>query len=238
MNKKPTVPIYKRLLEDLKIEINEGKYKVGDLLPSENDLCGLYHTTRPTVRHALTALINLGYIVRLHGKGSIVTEPKKGLGILSIKGVTAGVGEKSLRTQILEKPKKTAWPSGFFYELTDAEKIAGCIFFSRLRFVNQLPVLYEETYITNKNLPRFITHSLENKSLFKTLNEYYHVEIKEGEQKIWAINSDKNLSSLLKIKINNPILHMKRKLKTDIANLNIYSSLYCNTQEYFLQDYF
>src|SRR5690606_39851345 len=128
---------------------DDGHYKKGDLLPSENELCKLYSTTRPTVRQALSELARLGYIVRHHGKGSIVSEPKNGLGILSIKGSTAGVGKKNLRTQILIKTHKTTWPDDFPYELSAAQREAGCLYLSRLRYVNGLLTLYDETYITD-----------------------------------------------------------------------------------------
>ncbi|RCH54357.1 GntR family transcriptional regulator [Mucilaginibacter hurinus] len=232
------LPLYKKLIDDLKTLIDQGTYKKGELLPSENELCKSYGTTRPTVRQALTELINTGYIVRQQGKGSIVAEPKKGLGILSVSGFTAGIGDKNLKTEILEKPQKRTWDNNFFYELTDEELKAGSIYFTRLRYINNLPVLFEETFITNIQLPRFTTRNLEDNSLFNTLSKYYQVEIKEGEQKIWAIGADKKISKMLNLKQGSPIVHMKRKLKTNIRNLNIYSWLYCNTEEYYLHDNF
>lgn len=238
MMKKETIPLYKKVIDDLKTLIEKGAYKKGELLPSENDLCKTYSTTRVTVRQALTGLMNMGYITRRHGKGSIVSEPKQGLGILSLSGVTAGVGDQVLTTVILQKQTKQNWPLDFFHELNKEEQRSGCIYFSRLRHINETPVLYEETFITNINLPRFSSRNLENSSLFKVLKDHYNIEVKEGEQKIWAINGDKNISKLLDIKINHPIVHMKRRLQTNIDNLNVYSSIYCNTAEYFLQDYF
>ncbi|RZL16760.1 MAG: GntR family transcriptional regulator [Pedobacter sp.] len=238
MIRKETIPLYKKVIDDLKKSIDEANYKKGDLLPSENDLCKIYNTTRVTIRQALSGLTNMGYITRKHGKGSIVTEPKKGLGILSFAGVTAGIGDQSLTTQILQKQTKQNWPLDFFYELNEVEIQKGCFFFTRLREIDTIPVLYEETYITNLSLPRFANKNLEDVSLFKTIKEHYNIEITTGEQKIWAINGDKQVSKLLNIKPAEPILHMKRRLQTTIQDLNIYSSIYCNTQEYFLQDYF
>jgi GntR family transcriptional regulator/GntR family frlABCD operon transcriptional regulator len=231
-------PLYKKVTDDLRAQIEKGIYQKGELLPSENDLCKTYSTTRVTVRQALSGLTNLGYITRRHGKGSIVTEPKVGLGILSLSGVTAGVGSQSLSTSILQKQVKQDWPLDFFFPLNEVELKHDCIYFTRLRRINDIPVLYEETYISNINLPGFISKELENLSLFKILRESYNIEVKEGEQKIWAILGDKSISELLNIKKSHPILHVKRKLKTNIQNLNIYSSLYCNTEEHFLQDYF
>lgn len=238
MRKSAGTPLYKQVFEELKAKIDAGHYKIGDLLPSENELCKLYFTTRPTVRQALNELTNRGYIVRQHGKGSIVSEPKNGLGILSIKGATAGVGKHNLRTAILSKPQKCAWPESFAFELSAEEQEAGAITFSRLRYVNGLPTMFEETFISNLGLPRFTLHNLEKNSLFDTLKHYHGVEVKEGEQKIWAIEASKELAELFNIKAKKPILHMKRKLATNKKNLFIYSFLYCNTEEFFIQDYF
>jgi DNA-binding GntR family transcriptional regulator len=238
MIRKETIPLYKRVMDDLKKSIDDSKYKKNDLLPSENDLCKTYNTTRVTIRQALSGLTNMGYITRKHGKGSIVTEPKKGLGILSFAGVTAGIGDQALTTQILQKQTKQSWPLDFFYDLNETEMEKGCFFFTRLRQIDNVPVLYEETYITNLNLPRFVGKNLENVSLFKTIKEHYDIDITTGEQKIWAINGDKQVSKLLSVKTAEPLVHMKRRLQTNIKDLNIYSSIYCNTNEYFLQDYF
>jgi DNA-binding GntR family transcriptional regulator len=238
MAKKETFHLYKKVIEDLKSGIEKGTYKKGSLLPSENELSTFYNTTRVTIRQALSALTNMGYITRRHGKGSIVVEPKSGLGILSLSGVTAGVGNQNLTTLILQKPLQQSWPVDFFFQPNDEQLKTGCIFFSRLRLIDEIPVLYEETYITNINLPRFVTKRLVNRSLFKLLKEQYQVEIKESEQKIWAIHGDKHISKLLDIKTYHPIVHMKRRLQTNIKNLDIYSSLYCNTEEHFLIDSF
>ncbi|MVZ66227.1 UTRA domain-containing protein [Sphingobacterium sp. DK4209] len=238
MQRSSGTPLYKQVFEELKSKIDSGLYKMGDLLPSENELCKMYFTTRPTVRQALNDLSNLGYIVRQHGKGSIVSEPKNGLGILSLKGSTAGVGKHNLKTAIITKPIKQLWPEAFEFELTPEEKEAGAIYLSRLRYVDGLPTLFEETYISNIDLPRFTLHNLEKNSLFDTLKNYHDVEVKEGEQKIWAIEASKELAEMFDIKAKKPVLHMKRRLKTNKKNLFIYSFLYCNTQDFFIQDYF
>jgi DNA-binding GntR family transcriptional regulator len=169
------VPLYKKLYADLKRSIDDGKYPVGSLLPSENELCEKYETTRATVRHSLKELMILGYITRRHGKGSIVAEPKKGLGILSIRGVTAAVGTTTLKTKIVKTIKRMKWPADFFYDLSEKEMELGCLFFTRIRYVNNVPVLYEETYLTDHSLSGFALLDLENKSLFGILK---NIELK------------------------------------------------------------
>lgn len=229
--------LYKILLHDLKKQVDTGYYKQGDYIPSENELCKMYDTTRPTVRQALNELVKMGYIVKQHGKGSIVSEPKNGLGILSLKGTSAGIGKKNLKTKILIKPRKDNWPNNFPYKLSEVQLKSGCIYLTRLRYIDNAPVLYEETYITDFNLPRFTVHNLEKHSLFETLKKFHKVEIKGGEQKIWAIKANERITDLLRVKKNIPILHMKRSLLTNVKELKLYSILYCNTSEWYIQDY-
>ena len=71
-------PQYKRLYELLRKHINNGIYKEGDLLPSENELCVTHNLTRPTIRQALQELVNDGYIKKQQGRGSVVNPLPKG----------------------------------------------------------------------------------------------------------------------------------------------------------------
>ena len=184
------LPLYKQLISDLKSQIDANRYAIGDLSSfGKRTLQNIqYHPTNRQASFRPPNCFRVYYPPTR--KGSIVAEPKKALGILSLSGVTAGIGNQHLKTVILEKPVKSEWPADFFHSLTDSEQKAGCIFFSRIRYINDSPVLFEETFITNVRLPRFTSRNLENKSLFKTLQDHYQVEIKEGEQKIWAIATD------------------------------------------------
>jgi len=237
-NKRLVIPLHERVTADLRKDLEKGIYKTGDLLPSENDLCASYGTTRPTVRQALLTLENLGFIIRQKGKGSIVAGPKRALGILSVSGVTAGIGPEQLKTSILHKPTVKEWPAELIPELSEAERAAGCIYFTRLRIISDRPVLFEETFISNIGLKGLLKSNLENRSLFKTLNERYNLTIKGGMQRIWAKKADKATSELLRIKVNSPVVYVKRKLNTNFKNVSIYSWLYCDTQDYYLEDYF
>ena len=66
------VPQYKRIYQDLRRSIEEGKYKPGARLPFEKELCALYSVERITVRSALKLLAEDGLIVKKPGVGSFV----------------------------------------------------------------------------------------------------------------------------------------------------------------------
>jgi len=226
------IPQYKKLYELLKRHIRDGIYNEGDLLPSENELCGLYGLTRPTVRQALTALVQDGYIRRQQGKGSIVNKMPQGIGILSVAGTTTALKDQNLKTLVIEKPRFEPWPEDFMFSLSSLELESGCIYMTRLRLLDNKPIFYDISYIPAINLPRFTIRSFENKSLFDVLRRFYQLEIKSGEQKIRAIHPDKDVCHLLQVDEGHPVLHMERKMQTNRPELHIYSSIYCNTENH------
>lgn len=226
------IPQYRKLFEVLRKHILDGVYREGDILPSENELCKLYGMTRPTVRQSLSTLANDGYIRKHQGKGSIVHNLPREIGILSVSGTTSAVGDRNLKTEIIIKPVLIQWSADFMFPLSDLEKESGCIYIERLRLLENVPIFYDITYIANINLPRITSRQFENRSLFQILRDHYHIEIKGGEQRIKSIHADSKISKFLKIKKNQPILHLERKMETNKPGLFLYSSIYCNTEKY------
>ena len=227
-----TIPQYRKLYEVLRKHISDGVYKEGDLLPSENELCQLYGMTRPTVRQSLSTLANDGYIRKHQGKGSIVHNLPREIGILSVSGTTSAVGNRNLKTKIIVKPVLISWPDEFMFPLTDLEKESGCIYMERVRLLEDNPIFYDISYIANINLPRITARQFENRSLFQILRDHYRIEIKAGDQRIKAIPADSKISRFLKIKKGQPVLHLERKMETNNPVLFLYSSIYCNTEKY------
>jgi DNA-binding GntR family transcriptional regulator len=227
-----TIPQYRKLYEILRKHIAEGVYKEGDLLPSENELCQLYGMTRPTVRQSLSTLANDGYISKHQGKGSIVHHLPREIGILSVSGTTSAVGDRKLKTSIIVKPLLMRWPDDFMFTLTDLEKESGCIYMERVRFLQEIPIFYDISYIANINLPRITARQFENRSLFQILRDNYRIEIKGGDQRIKAIPATARISRLLKLAKGHPVLHLERKMETNNPDLFLYSSIFCNTEKY------
>jgi len=231
---KELIPHYRQLYEVLRKQIIDGTYKSGDLLPSENDLCAQYGITRPTVRHALDALLNEGMIRKHKGKGSILCGPPNGIGILSISGTTSALGKHNLRTRILSKPSVIQWPKEFIFTLSDEFRDSGCIFLERLRLVNDMPVFYDLNYLPNINLPRFCNRKFEDQSLFDILRKGFQIEVKSGEQRIRAVRADEKIHEFLDVPVGHPILNLQRKLLTNRPGFYFFSSIYCNTEEHAL----
>jgi DNA-binding GntR family transcriptional regulator len=233
------IPLYRQIQANLKEKITSGQYEEGGLLPSENELCGEFNATRMTVRQALNELVKEGYITRQHGKGSTVSASRKSLGLLSLKGWTEVViaSDRHGKTFVLEGPIIKKLEDIAFKPLIDAENHEEFIFFKRLRSVEDSPMMIEQTYIPNENLPNFIEEPLLEGSLFRTLLIRYQIDVQSMTQEVRAVAADKEIANLLKIKVKSPVLHLLRKYKTSTEGFYLYSSIYCNTEKFAISSF-
>ena len=69
------IPLYAQLTGIIKNTITSGTLRVGDLLPSEAELCDKFEISRNTVRQAIGELEEEGLVVRKRGKGTFVADP-------------------------------------------------------------------------------------------------------------------------------------------------------------------
>lgn len=228
------LPRYKQLHHQLKADILAGHYTEGSLLPSENTLSAEHNITRVTVRQALSALEHEGYITRRQGKGSIVCPQRPSLGLLSFQGFSEVVekAEHFATSQFLRAPYTAVWDEDFFFTLSEDAQHAGCIAVERLRQVDFHPVMLEFTYLPNVGVPDFCQKKWVQGSLFRTLSQYYHLEITDVDQRIRALPADPETATQLDLDAGTPILHIYRKYGTSRPGYYIYSSLYCNTEHY------
>ncbi len=231
------LPRYRVIYEALRSWIVAGRYAPGDALPSENELCEGYMVTRPTVRKALDMLVTDGFIVRHQGRKSVVKGTPKGIGILSLSGTTSALGS-TLRTPVIVKPEIRQWDDAFGFPLTDAERAAGCIYFERLRVLNDEPMLLDITMLPNIGIPRFSSLNMENSSLFDILRTRYQITVTGGEQQFFAIAADRHLREHLRVRQGHPVLQFNRRIETDRPGFYIYSQLFCVTGKYGLSGTF
>ncbi|MCU0340113.1 MAG: GntR family transcriptional regulator [Spirosomaceae bacterium] len=223
---------YVILYNRLKAEILSSAYAIDSVLPSENELCASQNLSRSTVRQALSRLEAEGYIVKQKGKGSIVKAKRRALNLLSFQGFSATVSSDKISTLSVQVPKLTTWPKDFVFELPAIEAEASCIVFSRVRMIDDTPVMFETTYLPNLNLPRFVKNYQVQQSFFEYLATAHQVEITGMEQEIWAIQATDDIAQRLAIKPETPVLKINRKYFTNRPHLTIYSFLYYNTEKY------
>ncbi|NPV54273.1 MAG: extracellular solute-binding protein [Firmicutes bacterium] len=75
IDKASTIPYYLQVKEALLKDIAEGKYRPGDKIPAEVELCSIYGVSRPTIRQAFDDLEREGLLRREKGRGTFITQP-------------------------------------------------------------------------------------------------------------------------------------------------------------------
>jgi DNA-binding GntR family transcriptional regulator len=231
---------YQKLKETLKKKIIKGIYKTGEPLPSEHELTELYQLARYTVRQALDELVKEGFITKHKGKGSIVAERKrKALGLFSVKGFSAIVGEEGeVDTVFLKKPYSIEWGEDFFYPLTKDEIKKGAVCFERLRSAGGSPVMLEYTYVPGRETFLIDEADFVRNSLFETLHVKFNIDIIKAEQELVASGAGKNITKVFGIEKGTPVLHVYRRYHTNRPGFFVYSSFYCYTGEYSIGNVF
>jgi len=64
--------LYQEVSNTLKNRIISGKYEIGTMLPTENELVDEFEVSKITVRRAVQLLVDDGYVQKQSGKGTVV----------------------------------------------------------------------------------------------------------------------------------------------------------------------
>lgn len=224
-------PRYRHIADFLISEIQKGQYGVGDLLPSEHELCRQFAVTRTTARKALEILTQSGFIERVHGLGSRVAERRKSLGLLNVKGFSEAVGA-GVSTRMLIPPRLGRWVTGLPFQISAGELSSDCIHFERLRSVGEVPVMLENNWFAADQLPGFADREFVEGSFFKTLSRRYGIEILGSEQVLRALHADGKAAAMLRVSVRDPLLLIDIRFTTSRESIYIYSRLLCNTHRY------
>lgn len=150
------LPRYIRLAEDLKRAITSGELGKGEKIPSEADLAKAYAVSPGTARQAVTYLVDYGLLERRQGSGTFVAGFSLEKSLLRFFRFRAEDDDYILpesRILTVDLTKATA-------EVADRLKInegQAVIQMSRLRLLDNEPVLSEEIWLDADKFPGFIS---------------------------------------------------------------------------------
>ena len=70
------LPAYMKIHDQIKKDIDEGNWKIGERLPSERDLAEEFEVSRMTLRQAISLLVEEGVLERRVGSGTFVSSTR------------------------------------------------------------------------------------------------------------------------------------------------------------------
>lgn len=197
--------VYNKLLSDIKL----GKYSENEMLPSETELMADNEVSRITVRRALTELELAGYVVKIHGKGTIVRKQKPysnlvGASSFSQEAMKAGESPSSV---ILDfKEVAIDEPISEYLQLPVGSIV---YYLKRLRLRNGRIIGLNETYISKESGFKFLEEVNEHTSLYG-LYEKSNIEIGRATETIEALMPTVEVKRELYMSDGEPIFKRER----------------------------
>jgi GntR family transcriptional regulator len=168
--------------------MNEGKYKIDDKLPSENEMADLYGVPRISVRKAYVKLEEMGYLYTKQGKGRYVNDRQQAIELVLS-------GNESFSKKMLDKGyhlvssnvlcEKINYDRRIYQEL-HVEKCDAVYKIGRLRIINSVPMALHISYVAKSVFPNIEQESKDIESMF----QYY----KQNGYK--AFDSEKSILSI------------------------------------------
>lgn len=209
-NPKESVPLWLEVSRKLENDIDSGKYKIGDILPGEFEMCSIYNVSRITVRGALARLNDLGRIRRIKGKGTVVVERKINEPLLKIQGFSNEMKQKGIipGTSFAHIERKGV--SGYVAELFCKSKSTQFNVLERVRCINDTPVGYFVTYL-NDSIKVSNNDNDYYTSLYDKLEKEHDIVIDSVKQSISVEMADAKTREMLGLESREPVLVMKRK---------------------------
>lgn len=139
-------PLYFQLKNILKSQITAQELKSQQRLPSEAELCIKYGVSRATVRQALLELDREGFIYRVRGKGTFITD-REGLKHLSLKGTIENLIASGRGTRIRVLEYKEASPPSHVAEVLRLREHEAVFRLEAVRLIPKGPFGYSLIYL-------------------------------------------------------------------------------------------
>ncbi|WP_125565241.1 GntR family transcriptional regulator [Companilactobacillus insicii] len=158
--------LYQNIAEDIKKNILSGKYPVGKLIPTENELEKMYKVSKITIRKAVQLLVGEGYLVKKSGIGTTVISNSLFNKLSKARSFSSIVDENGdLDKKILEI--KLVAPDGTPFKEDGNQEV---LYIKRLYLLNQQPFIIFEHYLPNVGIKSELK-DLRHKSLYKILQD-------------------------------------------------------------------
>lgn len=203
-------PLHAQLRQTILDAIAEGRWRPGDRLPSETELCRRFDISRTTVRQALTMLELEGALRREQGRGTFVAEPAPSSGFLQS---SAGFQEDAERaghvvTSHVISVGVERMPSWAAAGL-DREPGTHGVAVERVRSIDGQVVMYAETWLILDVAEGILGADLATASLYHVLRERHAVQALGGRRSVEAVVAEPRVAQLLEVPEGSPLLYVE-----------------------------
>ena len=205
------LPLYQQLAELLKEGISTGRYKQGQKLPTELELCELYHVSRNTVRGALRQLEKENLLLRQQGKGTFVSKKKYNHHIIPARSFTDMCREIGCKADAKVIKSVIQDPTEEDVSFLDLRPEAKIIAIERIRYTDGIPVELEISHFP-ESFAFLLDEELNHCSMLGLLREKYGVWFTKSRISLEVTFASYEMSHYLSVQKDYPLLLINSEL--------------------------
>lgn len=211
------IPYYLQIADDMRSNIQIEKWKEGEKIPTELQLCDIYHVSRITVRKAIDELVKDNLIDRKRAKGTFVKKLDAKLSdhFTLVKSFTEEMKEvgidivtQTVNVLITHADKRLAQ----YLDVDLGEKL---IVLKRLRGDKKKSIGYFITYFKYEDF--FSLNTRDYYGSFYAYLKQHDIIVTNKKEIIESIHPTQEIAYFLKVSQNTPILKRTR-FTSDLTN--------------------
>lgn len=165
-------PLYLQLKKIFLDAIREKELCSGDLLPSESEIAKLFGISKATVRQCMGELSNEGYIEKRRNRGTIILGQKLNIGYSSeIGDFSERIREMGMQPKTELLALKVEECNKQVAQLLNFDESKKIIHLVRLRYANNFPIVYIDSFLPYETCRPVLSHDLESESLYSILDQ-------------------------------------------------------------------
>jgi GntR family transcriptional regulator len=227
-------PIYYKLQNMLREEIENGHWIVGERIPPERLLSQIHAVSIGTVKKAILNLVNEGYLYRIQGKGTFVAGMALQPESLRYYRLLNDFEDKEIELQVrllnLRKTKAIKAINRMLALAKDQQLYE----IKRVFLKDNEPIVYSVSYLPQQmfgGLGRFPKQTFEKVPLYLFLEESYGLTTISNKELFSATTADRFSAKVLNAPIGTPLLFIEMVSFTYKLNPYEYRKSYCMTDK-------
>jgi len=194
----------------LREAIEQGVYQPGNRLPSEPELIREYGVSRITVRQAFDELEAEGLIMRRHGKGTYVAEPRIEQELIRLTDFVedmqqAGQRPSSHVLAFVHEPARPLVASAL--HLSNGTEV---VRIDRVRLADEQPIAYDSTWLPLRFGELLVGSDLTKETIYHVLEQRYAIPVLSGTFTITAAQATEQQAAILEREPGAPLLVIQR----------------------------
>ncbi|MFT6142004.1 MAG: GntR family mannosyl-D-glycerate transport/metabolism transcriptional repressor [Psychromonas sp.] len=204
------ISLYRQIADTIRTKIHSGDYKVGQVIPTEAELREKFSVSRVTIRQALKLLIANGELESVQGSGTYVKENKVNYNIYQQSSFKEKWAHLNVATHSDVVTFEITRPSITMAENLNINENDRIFYVKRVRYIDENPITVEETWLPLVLFPD-LTYEVMQKSKYDFIEKTKGLVIDRSEQEIIPILPSLEVSALLGIDPNQPIIEKRTR---------------------------